>query len=255
MGRPPAPEPPISYNDWLKAGKPPIMVAQAKLGPWLDPPVTKQRIYQLVANETIVTMDGMLDTHHPVNAEWLRSREGGYAPPRPPGRSAAVRANGGSAGETYDHYATTRRPRPSTEPTGGGDMSGDVIGINLEEILDAIENMDLTKLPAAQVDKIRKLEVAFKTRTERMQKRGQLIDRGLVASVFGKLYMIDTNQLRTVGAKLAPNIAGRFGAEDPAAQLEVEKIIDDEITKVLVHIHRELNDFLVSIGAGGGLSE
>jgi hypothetical protein len=119
----------------------------------------------------------------------------------------------------------------------------------LEVVLDAISRMDLTALPSAAVQKVARLESAFKTRVERETKQGLLIERRLVSTVFARLYQIDTNELRTIGAKVAPDVAAELGVEDPATQLRIEKRIDDEILKVMAHSKRLMDDFLVTVGA------
>jgi hypothetical protein len=108
--------------------------------------------------------------------------------------------------------------------------------------------MDMSMLTGADVQKVARLESALKTRVEREAKRGQLIERKLVQTVFGRLYQIDSNQLKTLGAKLAPDIAGEMGIEDTGSLLRIEQKIDEEVSKMLAHIKRLIDDFLVGIG-------
>lgn len=255
MARPAtAPPPPITYDQWRTTGYPQIFISIIDFSKWIPNPVSKMRVYQWRdAGSIVVDEKGRIDTSHPVNREWLIARPDATYVPKPPGRTAAVRANGGSVGEQYDYLGDMERRRTGVAPppptTGGntGEASSD--DIDLERILEAIEQMDLSALSGPAIAKIQKLESTLKTRVERMQKRGKLIDRDLVRTVFGKLYQIHTNEVRTLGANLAPGIAGRFGIEDPAAVLEVEKSIDDAALHVLSHIKRLLDDFLVGIGS------
>jgi hypothetical protein len=121
-------------------------------------------------------------------------------------------------------------------------------GLDLDAVLEAISQMDMSMLTGADVQKVARLESALKTRVEREAKRGQLIERKLVQTVFGRLYQIDSNQLKTLGAKLAPDIAGEMGIEDTGSLLRIEQKIDEEVSKMLAHIKRLIDDFLVGIG-------
>ena len=192
----------------------------------LNPPVTRQRINDL-CNRGDLLREGMyIDTEHPKNASWLEARKGCPAPPKPPGRWGGV----------------AQPTKPQEEPVFTDESASDA----LTRLLTAsnIQNMNL-----ADVQKVRTIESALKTRVEREHKRRDLIERVLVRTVFGRLYQIDTQELRTIGSKLAAEIAGKLGVDDPAVILDVEQRIDGEILKSLAHIKRVLNDFLASIGS------
>jgi hypothetical protein len=120
--------------------------------------------------------------------------------------------------------------------------------IDAEEVLARLSSLDIRQLTPADVGKVARLESALKTRVEREHKRGLLIERSTVQTVFGRLHTIDVNELRTLGAKLAPDVAGLLGVDDPEKLLQVEKRIDDEVLKSLAHIKRVLNDFLKRAG-------
>lgn len=133
---------------------------------------------------------------------------------------------------------------PSAEQYGPGEDM-----LRLEEVLEAVQSLDLTRLSAAAVQKVARLETALKTRADREYKRGQLIDRALVSTVFNRLYQIDSNELKTIGAKVAPDVGAEFGVEDTETLLRIEKRIEDEILRVLAHIKQVMDDFLRGVGA------
>ena len=91
-------------------------------------------------------------------------------------------------------------------------------------------------------------ESALKVEVERNKARGVLIKRDLVQRVFAKLYTIDSNELKPLGDKLAPEIAAIFESDDPKLILKVNRKIEKEIFRSLGHIKRLMNDFLIKIG-------
>ena len=91
-------------------------------------------------------------------------------------------------------------------------------------------------------------ESALKVEVERNKARGVLIKRDLVQRVFAKLYTIDSNELKPLGDKLAPELAAIFESDDPKLILKVNKKIEKEIFRSLGHVKRLMNDFLIKIG-------
>jgi hypothetical protein len=115
--------------------------------------------------------------------------------------------------------------------------------------------LDVRRFKKIDIDKLKNLEGLLKIRVERQHKRRELIERSLVQSVFGKLYMIDSNELRVLGARLAPDVAGLLGVDDAEKVLAVEQRIDGEVLKILAHIQRVLHEALLAWGATDGLSD
>lgn len=233
MARPTPPPIPYKYPEWIAAGRPALEVSTQQLAEWLVPPLTKQRINDFCKRGDLFREKGKINTAHKRNADWLIAREGNAHQPKPPGRWPRAPKSDAPA-----------PPPPVYRPSTDTEFNS----IDLEVILEAISQQDLSKLNGADVQKIQRMESALKTRVEREHKRGLLIERSLVQTVFGRLYQIDSNQLKTLGAKLAPDLAGEFGIEDAAALLSVEQKIDTEVNKILSHIKHLLDDFLQQIG-------
>jgi len=105
---------------------------------------------------------------------------------------------------------------------------------------------NIQSMSYADVQKVQKIESALKTRVERQQKRGELIERTIVKTLFGKIYQVDVQELRTLGSKIAPEVAGLMGIDDPSMILMVEQRIDGEILKSLAHIKHIIDEFLNS---------
>jgi hypothetical protein len=100
-----------------------------------------------------------------------------------------------------------------------------------------------------QADTIKRLEEIKKLQLERYQKRNQLVPRELVQRVLSRLYMIDVNEMRRLGDRIAPEVAAITGTDDPATVIAINKLIEKETFKTLKHIQRTLEDFLHSIKA------
>ncbi len=115
-----------------------------------------------------------------------------------------------------------------------------------EKALEEISASDLKRLPKSEIDKLKAMEQMLKAQIDRKIKRKELIPRALVQSVFGVLYTIDANELKTLGSKVSAEVAGICGTDDPEAVLLVEKRIEQEVTKILAHIKQILDDSLAS---------
>lgn len=230
MSRPPLAPPPMTYQQWVAAGHPPLSLSIAQMAPWLEPPLSGQAIRNAVELQKMNKDGKYIHTADARNFQWIKDREG-IDPTQHKGRPRGQ----------------TQPARQAVAPPPAMDYGDHDDQLDLQEILNAIEHMDLRKLSNSAVQKIRGMEAALKVRVEREMKRGQLIDRTLVTTVFSRLYQIDSNELRTLGAKLSPELCGKLGIEEPGAQLEVEKMIDNEVLKVLAHIKRLIDKFLGDI--------
>lgn len=230
MARPKLQPPSLTYPEWIAAGRPSLALSTQQLAEWLVPPISKQRINDLCKQGALFRDGSKILTDQARNAAWLLNREGTEPAHKPVGR--------------WVHPGGVKPP-PAVRPPA---VDYDTTSLDLEVVLEAISQQDLSMFKSADIKKARDLESALKTRVEREQKRGLLIERSLVQTVFGRLYQLDSNQFKTLGAKLAPELAGQFGIEDPAALLKVEALIDAEVLKILSHIKRLLDDFLVGVG-------
>lgn len=213
-----------------------------EFGKFLNPPITRQVVYDYIKRGELVTIGSKedrnlrIDTDDPYNTAWLLGRIGKTQQPKPANTRTTAGPGVWLAGQ----------PPP---PGVNGDSPDEEILV--ENILQKLATLDLRQIHKAEVDKIKAIEATLKTRVERQHKRGELIERALIATVFGKLYQVDTNELRVLGATLAPEIAGSLGADDPEKVLAVEQMIDDRILRILGHIKRIMHDALVSWGHEG----
>lgn len=202
--------------------------------------VTRQTIYnQIKAGVLFLGDDKKLDLDNPENLQYLRDRGVSLDDMKPPEKKPSA--------------PRPKKPRskPPAKPKSRAPAAppAELPGIDAEEVLARLSSLDIRNLTPADVGKVARLESALKTRVEREHKRGLLIDRAAVQTVFGKLYQIDTNEFKVLGASLAPLVAGALGVEDPEKILQVERMIDEKVIKVLAHSKRVLDDFLKKAGA------
>jgi hypothetical protein len=101
-----------------------------------------------------------------------------------------------------------------------------------------------TALQTLNAKKLKELEQVKKLQVETEIKRKQLVDRAIIERVFSELYLVDTNELKTLGGKLAPRIAAKYKIDDGQKIIEVERMIEAEVYRSLEHIKRIFNDVL-----------
>lgn len=164
---------------------------------------------------------GKIDSEDPFNKEWIAKRVANPMGHKPVGKNPA---------RGYIHAEELESVVPE----------------DAEQFLENLSTTDLLKLPKSEIDKLKAMESMLKTQVERKHKRRELIERALVTSVFGKLFTIDSNEWKPLGAKISADLAGICGCDDPEKVLLVEKRIDDEVARILAHSKREMDDALKS---------
>lgn len=213
---------------------------------------SRQRVNELILDGRLVRgSDKKMDTDAPLNAQFLKDRAAargaginGQAPPANKGASWRSGTAEDVRNKIKEHYEGTK-----SEAGNGYNFSMDnpediLSNIDADEVLSRLSSVDIRNLSPADVGKVARLESALKTRVERQKKRGELIDRTIVQNVFGKLHTIDVNEWRTLGARLAPDIASIAQVDEPEKILQIERAVDDEVIKVLTHVKYTLGEFL-----------
>ena len=136
-------------------------------------------------------------------------------------------------------------PKDSGKEEGGQNLAEDIDLDEVAGILSAHINI-LNRTMLGHLKSIEQIR-AIKQKTD--MARLKLIERDLVAQVFAKIYAVDVNEFRTLGASLAPVVASIAGADRPDIVLQIEQAIEKRVFKVLGHVKRIINDFLKSIEA------
>lgn len=100
-----------------------------------------------------------------------------------------------------------------------------------------------------EVERIKKLKEIDKLDLHNKTTRGQLIPRELVQLFINSMYEIDNGQWRTLGLKIAADIAAALGIDDDEMIRKIADLVDKEALSILKQIKREQKKFLKSIGA------
>lgn len=117
--------------------------------------------------------------------------------------------------------------------------------LNLDDIKERVSYGAVTQ---ANVNALKAMEQIEQIRLKTQKERQELVSRDLVKRVFAKIYTIDVNELRTIGDKLAPDIAALCDVDDAETILKVNQRIEKEVYKSLHHIKRLVSDYLKSVG-------
>ncbi len=175
----------------------------------------------IAAGSLVIRPDGNLDTDNPVNQDYIRRCNDKKAQPEPTPK-ASPKNN------------TTQNNKTVSDL----DISTDSLAIDV-----------LKALSKSSIDKLKVIEQINQIRVKTKKDRLELVERKLVEKVFSKLYMVDVNMWRTLGANLSPEIASIAKIDDNEIILKVGEIIEKEVFVILQHVKRTMNDFLVEIEA------
>jgi hypothetical protein len=87
-------------------------------------------------------------------------------------------------------------------------------------------------------EKIRKLQIANK------KAESEVIERDEVKSIMSAIDAIINSQMRPLGTSLAPELASVAGASDPATEIEITRLVDEAIERLLGNIRREFREWV-----------
>jgi hypothetical protein len=97
-------------------------------------------------------------------------------------------------------------------------------------------------------DRRKKEQEIEKLTLHNRERRGELIEREVVQMFINKLYEIDNGQWKTLGLKIASDVAAEFGTDDDVVIRKACDVIDREVLRVLKQIKHEQKEFLRKIG-------
>lgn len=201
--------------------------------------VTRQAVYRAIRTGRLRRRkDGRFDTTHDLNREFVATHNRKVAIEAPKQRRKV------KVPRTREKKKRGRKPRkakrmadvPYQSPFTNKDEPPGGSGEDLEDI-SARGQAELRKLLA----QTRKYEIAAD------KDREILIDRQLVRRLLGTLSAVDVNELLTMGANVAPELAGLCGVEDNKIIMKVQKRIDELAYQLLQHRQRVIKDFLQKV--------
>ena len=182
------------------------------------------------------------DPEHPTNKHYLNTCQGRKSGEIQPAKSKAVSAR---------EKARKRAPKPDKEYKPPGIDLNQLPEMPLEIENGNSEDQELKEV-AGRITKVdadtwKRIEEIKKLQLARQEKRRELIPRVLIQRVFNRIYQIDTNQLRTLGDRVSPEIASLCGVNEQDTIIQIGRVIDSEINKTLKHIQRLIEEFLKGI--------
>ena len=194
--------------------------------------VSKQAIGKAIKKHHLVLrQDGKLDTDNPINQDYIR-KKGKEIPTKSTTNASNSKKKPRKKVTKKTPQKQQNIPVPQTPEDDENGTSNDLLKtIVTKNALDVQKTLEQVK------------HLQVKTSKE----RGELISRDIVKLAFAKLFKVDTGELRTLGAKLAPDIASIFGISDDAKILEAKEYIEEEVFVVLKHIKRIYADALKTI--------
>lgn len=185
------------------------------------------------AGALVIRPDGKLDIDTPVNKSYIEKHQ------------AKARANKSKQSQSKTSSAAKQQPGISKEPQQ-----------IIEELLLPPENLGfdglsryLEALSRGSADKLKIIEQIRQLQVKTKKERRELISRDLVSKVYAKLYMIDVNEWRALGANLTPEIAACASIDNNEVMIKIEQVIEKEVFVILQHVKRTMNDFLKEIEA------
>lgn len=88
-----------------------------------------------------------------------------------------------------------------------------------------------------------------KLRLANAKTRGELIDRTVIQDFMHKLHEIDNGLWKTLGLKIASDVAAVFGSDDDALVRKVCDVVEKETFNILKQVKDDQNEFLKELGA------
>ena len=147
----------------------------------------------------------------------------------------------------------TAPPKPITAPVDDSppddpDQPDD--GYSLPPGIKCFEDItihNIHRIPQDLIKKVKELEVAKKAKQDREVKRGELIKRELVKSIFAQIHTVDTNQWKTLEDKIMPELCGMFEVQDGSPEaIKARKMISGEVSKILRFVKRQIDEFFIN---------
>ena len=133
------------------------------------------------------------------------------------------------------------KPKPAPARVRDEEITPDtpmpeVAGYTGVEPLDLFSGNELMDIERRE--KIRKLQIANK------KSESEVIEREEVKSIMSAIDAIIQSQMRPLGTALAPEVASVAGASDPGTEIEITRLIDESVERLLGNIRREFSDWV-----------
>ena len=223
--------------------------------------VSRQGIAWAVQNKLIAVYKKKINIDHRITCEYYhkqtgkrldpaelmkkveRKKKGATKPPKPVKIKPVKPAPPPPAKEPEKITAP-----PDDSPPDDPDQPDD--GYSLPPGIKCFEDITIHNIHLIPIDlgkKWKELEATKTSKQTREVKRGELIKRELVKSIFAQIHTVDTNQWKTLEDKIMPELCGLFEVQDGSPEaIKARKMIGDEVSKILRFVKRQIDEFFIN---------
>jgi hypothetical protein len=191
--------------------------------------ISRQAVRDAINRGAIITTKDKagkikIDLDKKINIEYMKNFSNGQRK-RGPAKTAVKKS--------AEKKTVKKKPAAKKQNNSGKKKAQNKNGmpsIDLPDDFEDDESRQLEKyiLQCKKLDaEIKRIDVITK------EKRQELISRELVSIIFSRMHSIDTTELLQLPAKISPEITAIIGVDDPAIQIKIEKLIENELYKVL----------------------
>lgn len=204
--------------------------------------ISRQGIGDAIKKGLLVLIDGQIDLDAPSTQDYLsrNTRQARQKPSVPVEKKPAKkrRASRPKVEKLAEVVKLSRAPGKKRTDSGGRSPRRE---------LPAAGSIAIEGLLRGDLDAVKVIEQIHQLRVRTDAQRQRLIVRELVARAFSKIVAVETGQFLQYANKLAPEIAGMIGANDPAIEAKIRERIETEAYDTLAHIQRITDELLASV--------
>lgn len=195
--------------------------------------VSRQNISEMGRNGALVRRpDGKYDLSNPVNQDYIRKHT-----------------------ERVKIISKQSRLNDELPTAGERNEQKKVLDTKTKDAALRVETLLGSTIDKSEAERLKTLEQIEDLRIKNQRHRGELINKQLVSKVFAQLYQIDVNGLKTLAASVSSAIAATAAIDDQTIVIEIEKIIDEEVLKILQRIQFSIKKFLFSVAEESAITD
>ena len=196
--------------------------------------VSPQAISKAIKEGRVIKDEKKINPNNPQNAAYIKLIQ------------MRKDENGGTLDRSKSRNKKKKNDASEPEPESKPELNDQ----DLENLAKGQLSIPLDSLSKTSADRLKTLEQVRKIQIESDTKRKNLLPREEIKRIFARLYMIETNELKTISDAVAPEIAAIYEDDNLDHQFKTKKIIDAKVYRALKHIQRLWSDYLEKNGAG-----
>jgi len=196
-----------------------------------------------------------IDPDHPTNIHYQEAKRRGW-------NEKAKRKRKQAAKKKAEKAAERKAKKKSEQSKGTEEPKGKTVDEVREEITETEDEarriferalppgdaaIAAARFSRQSAEHLKVLESIREKQIKNDKARLELVERDLVRRMFGELYLIHTNQFKTMGDKLSAAIAAAAGVDDSEIIGAISEIIEKEVFRNLSAVKRLFSDRLKGI--------